>query len=377
MTPAPAELLHSRRQALGRQLARHGVDALLVTSPSNIAYLSQFSGSLGFLVARAETLTLVSDARYATVLAELAMAVPALTVEIVGPGAESVEERLAAVLARSGLRRLGFEPDSLTVGQHATLDRLCTAAQLTIEWAPVAEAVEDGRLVKDAWEVAILREAGRRLSDVSKCIIPNALAGVPERHLAALIEWEMRQKGFDKPAFDTIVAAGPNSALPHHRAGDRVLADGDLVVVDFGGKFRGYSVDMTRTITIGRASARQQACWDAVAAAQRAAFAAATVGTLAEDVDAAARGVLETAGIGEAFGHGLGHGLGLDVHERPRLSRRRAGLASEPLASGMVFTLEPGVYFPGWGGIRIEDDVVATETGPEWLTEPVTEVRAT
>jgi Xaa-Pro aminopeptidase len=155
------------------------------------------------------------------------------------------------------------------------------------------------------------------------------------------------------------------------------LADGDLVVVDFGGMFRGYAVDMTRTVTIGPATERQRACWDAVAAAQAAAFARAQVGVAAEDVDEAARAVLGAAGMGEAFGHGLGHGLGLEVHERPRIARRRPGVAPEPLAAGMVFTLEPGVYFPGWGGVRIEDDVVATDAGPEWLTEPVPEVRAT
>jgi Xaa-Pro aminopeptidase len=207
--------------------------------------------------------------------------------------------------------------------------------------------------------------------------MPKALAGLTERKLAGLVEWELREKGFDKPAFDTIVASGPNAALPHYRAGDRELAAGDLVVIDFGGMFRGYAVDMTRTVTIGPASRRQRVCWETVASAQRAAFVTAWVGTLAEDVDAAARQVLDAAGMGDAFGHGLGHGLGLEVHEQPRLARRRPDVSDGPIRAGMVFTLEPGVYFPGWGGVRIEDDVLATEDGPEWLTEPVDEVRAT
>jgi Xaa-Pro aminopeptidase len=198
-----------------------------------------------------------------------------------------------------------------------------------------------------------------------------------ERDLAAIVEWELREKGFDKPAFDTIVASGPNAALPHYRAGDRQLAAGDLVVMDFGGMFRGYAVDLTRTVTVGPASPRQHACWDAVAEAQRAAFQAAIVRTPPAEVDAAARVVLDAAGMGEAFVHGLGHGLGLEIHERPRLARRRAGVAEEPLQAGMAFTLEPGVYFPGWGGVRIEDDVLVTDGGPEWLTDPVAEVRAT
>ena len=377
MTPPPVEALERRREALARRLAESRVDALVVSHRPNIAYLSHFFGSAGYLCVTADRLTLVSDSRYAGALDELARALRWLTAEIVWPGTITVEERLAAVLADGGAGRIGFDPAALTVAEYEGLSRRTAQARSVIEWVPAGGLVEDLRVVKDATELEVLREAGRRLSDVSKCIIPNALAGVPERQLAALIEWELRQKGFDKPAFDTIVAAGPNAALPHHRAGDRRLADGDLVVVDFGGMFRGYAVDMTRTVTIGPATERQRACWDAVAQAQAAAFARAHVGVAAEEVDEAARAVLGAAGMGEAFGHGLGHGLGLEVHERPRIARRRPGVAAEPLAAGMVFTLEPGVYFPGWGGVRIEDDVVATDAGPEWLTEPVPEVRAT
>jgi Xaa-Pro aminopeptidase len=377
MNAAPVEHLDRRRAALVSQLASVPVDALLVTHRPNINYLTHFAGSAGWLLVEPERLTLVSDARYAEALAELAREVPLLDVEIVWPGGESPEERLVSILARRAPMKLGFEPASLTVNQYQGLMRRCQAVAAEVAWVGVEDAVELLREVKDRWEIAILRDAGRRLSDVSKCIIPNALAGVRERQLAALIEWELRQKGFDRPAFDTIVAAGPNAALPHHRTGDRPLGEGDLVVVDFGGMYRGYAVDMTRTLTVGDPTGRQADCLAAVAAAQRAAFAAAHVGVLAGDVDRAARSSLDAAGMGEAFSHGLGHGLGLEVHERPRLARHRPGTAGVPLAAGMVFTLEPGVYFPGWGGVRIEDDVVVTESGPEWLTEPATEVRAT
>jgi len=375
MIPAPVECLDGRRRALARGLAAVSADALLVTSRPNIAYLSHFFGSAGFLVASPDRLTLVSDARYATALSELAGIVPCLDVEIVRPGDGSVEERLVSALARSGFGRLGFETAQISVAQHGGLTRRLAEAGCRTDWVPLDEVVETLRAVKDAAELSVLREAGRRLSDVAKCIMPNALAGVPEWRLAAVIEWELRQKGFEKPAFDTIVASGPNAAVPHHRAGDRLLGDGDLVVVDFGGMFRGYAVDMTRTLTIGRPTPRQQACWDTVAAAQRAAFEAARAGVAGEDVDEAARSVIAAAGMGEAFTHGLGHGLGLEVHERPRLAKRRPGTTGGALAAGMVFTLEPGVYFPGWGGVRIEDDVVVTEAGPEWLTEAVPEVR--
>jgi Xaa-Pro aminopeptidase len=377
MNSAPVEFLDARRCALALRLAAASVDGLLVAHRPNIAYLSHFYGSAGYLLVSMDRLTLVSDARYADALADLGRIVPQLHVDVVGPSEGSVDERIAAVVARAGLPRLGFEASHLTVGQFTRLSRRTAEAGSRVEWVPIDDLVEELRAVKDAAELAVLREAGRRLSDVSKCIIPNALAGVSERHLAAVIEWELRQKGFDKPAFDTIVASGPNAAVPHHRAGDRTLADGDLVVVDFGGMWRGYAVDMTRTLVIGRPTPRQRACWETVAAAQRAAFMAARVGAETEAVDGAARSVIERAGMGEAFVHGLGHGLGLEVHERPRLARRRPGVTGGPIAAGMVFTLEPGVYFPGWGGVRIEDDVVATEAGPEWLTEPVAEVRAT
>jgi Xaa-Pro aminopeptidase len=376
MTTAPADFVLARHRALGRILEQEQVDALLVSHPPNIAYLTGFFGSAGVLIFTGDSATLVSDSRYGEDLSRVRAQLPGLRTLVALPES-SQDESVAAELASLSPRRLGIEDSAMTVRQHLDLTRRLAAAGCRSELVPLESAVEQVREVKDAWEVGTLREAGRRLSDVAKCIIPKVLAGSAERQLAALIEWELRSKGFDKPAFDTIVAAGPNAAVPHHRAGDRQLAEGDLVVVDFGGMFRGYAVDLTRTVILGRSSARQDACWTAVARAQRAAFAAATVGTEAEAVDAAARRVLEREEMGEAFGHGLGHGLGLEVHERPRLSRRRAGVSQGSLRAGMVFTLEPGVYFPGWGGVRIEDDVLSTEAGPEWLTEPVDGVRAT
>lgn len=377
MKSAPAEFLEPRRVALSHALVAEGLDALVVTSRANIAYLTGFFGSAGLLLVTSDRLRLFSDTRYTEILDELARGLPSLEVVAAPPGQSSAEESLVEAAVRHAPARLGFESAHLTVRQHVDLKARLAAVECRAELTPTDGLVESLRARKDAWEVAQLREAGRRLSDVAKCIIPNVLAGSSERQIAARIEWELRQKGFDKPAFDTIVASGPNAALPHHRAGERTLAEGDLVVIDFGGMLDGYAVDMTRTVTVGMATRRQRECWMAVAAAQRAAFAAARVGVDAEDVDAVARATLAAAGVAEAFGHGLGHGLGLEVHERPRLSRRRPGASEGPLAAGMVFTLEPGVYFPGWGGVRIEDDVLATDAGPEWLTEPVVEVRAT
>jgi Xaa-Pro aminopeptidase len=190
-----------------------------------------------------------------------------------------------------------------------------------------------------------------------------------ERQLAADIDGELRRVGFEKPAFDTIVAAGPNSAMPHYRTGGRRLERGDLVILDFGGMLNGYAVDMTRTVVVGEPGARQRRLLDHVVEAQAAAFAEIAVGRPATDIDRAARQVLEREGLGDAFRHGTGHGLGLEVHERPRLAKHRPELPAEPLAAGMVFTLEPGAYLDGWGGARIEDDVAVTNGGAEWLTD--------
>jgi Xaa-Pro aminopeptidase len=256
-----------------------------------------------------------------------------------------------------------------TVKRFRELETRLAKLAPTVSLESTEGVVEQLRMLKDEWELGVFSEAGRRLSDAAKCIIPKALAGMKERDVAAIIEAELRRVGFDKPAFDTIVASGPNSAVPHYRAGDRVLTAGDLVVLDFGGMLRGYAVDMTRTIAVGVASGRQRRLLGDIAAAQDAGFAAVRQGNPATDIDRAARESMNAAGLGEFFGHGTGHGLGLEVHERPRIAQFRAELPGEPLQPGMVFTIEPGAYFPDWGGARIEDDAALTASGAQWLTD--------
>ncbi|MBI2827708.1 MAG: M24 family metallopeptidase, partial [Acidobacteria bacterium] len=206
------------------------------------------------------------------------------------------------------------------------------------------------------------------LTSVAASAFKATWAGESERAVATVLESAIRQAGYERLAFDTIVASGPHAALPHHRAGDRILAEGDLVVLDFGGVLDGYCCDLTRTVSIGPPSSEARRLYSAVYDAQQAALAAIGPGVESSAVDAAARGVLEERGLGDAFGHGTGHGLGLDIHEEPRITRPRADVASVPLVPGMVFTIEPGAYVAGFGGVRIEDDVLVTETGCEVLT---------
>jgi Xaa-Pro aminopeptidase len=180
----------------------------------------------------------------------------------------------------------------------------------------------------------------------------------------------LRRAGFERPAFDTIVASGPHSALPHARPSERRISEGDLVVLDFGGVYASYCVDLTRTVVVGPPTGRAREVHQAVQTAQHAAISVVAPGISRFDVDAAARAALEGAGMGEAFGHGTGHGLGIEIHEDPRVVQRRPGvdIRDERIEAGMVFTVEPGAYFPGWGGVRIEDDILVTEHGAELLT---------
>lgn len=368
MEVAPAPLRLARHASLRGHVRAGGLDALLVTSLPNVAYLTGLFASAAGVVVTADRVTLVTDGRYFGIAKDFLADMPGLDL-VTMPASKPFDLAVAEALCAIGNGSAGFEGAHLTVTRHRDLQARLASMAPGVTLQSTEGLVERLRILKDDWELAVLSEAGRRLSDAAKCIMPKALAGMMEREVAAIIEGELRRVGFDKPAFDTIVASGPNSAVPHYRAGDRVLTGGDLVVLDFGGMFHGYAVDLTRTVTLGPASARQRRLLEDVAAAQDAAFAVVREGAPATDIDRAARDTMARAGLGEAFGHGTGHGLGLEVHERPRVAPFRAELPGEPLQPGMVFTIEPGAYFPEWGGARIEDDAALTTTGAIWLTD--------
>jgi Xaa-Pro aminopeptidase len=272
--------------------------------------------------------------------------------------------------------KLGIEAAHLTVARKEWLERTSIARELALGWTSTERVVEQIRLVKDANEVANLRDAAARLTFVAERAFMAIRPGVMEREVAAAIEMGLRSAGYERPAFDTIVASGPNAALPHYRAGLRILKPGDLVVLDFGGVLDGYCSDLTRTVSVGAPTADALRLHAAVREAQRAAIEVVKPGVPATSVDAAARNVLESRGLGDAFGHGTGHGLGLDIHEEPRVGPPRSHSASVQLEPGMVFTIEPGAYLPGMGGVRIEDDVLVTGDGCEVLTSVPRELLA-
>jgi Xaa-Pro aminopeptidase len=342
-------------------LAAHPLAALIVSHPPNIRYLSGLQVSAGALVVSPERVALIVDGRYTTAAREVLDSETDLFV-----ATPSLEEATAAALRPYGQAAVGIEADSMTVARFARLSALGGAAQGSWQLVHTSAIVETLRMVKDPAELATLREAGRRLSSVARRVREFAREGRTELEVAADIDHAVRAEGFERSAFDTIVASGPNAALPHARPGRRRLATGEGVVLDFGGVYDGYCVDLTRTLTIGQIPADVRRLFDAVRDAHAAAIRAVRPGVATTEIDAAARRALEARGLGETFSHGTGHGLGLEVHEAPRISATAPAL---PVAAGMVFTIEPGSYVAGQGGVRIEDDVVVTDGGCELLTD--------
>ena len=361
-------VLGARLTQLRGRLADAKLDALVVSHPANQRYLASHLGTAGVLVVTPMHVDLMVDARYQEAVRarqESPHACPGLQLHLV-PG--SYDDMLVDYLVALEAPVVGFEARHVSVATHeAWRRRLGSSAE---RLRPTERLVEDLRAVKDAFELEILAKSAAALTPVAEVAFATVRPGVAERDVAAAIESALRQAGFERPAFDTIVASGPNAALPHHRAGDRRIKTGDLVVLDFGGVLDGYCSDLTRTVSVGPPSEEIRRIYAAVLAAQQAAVAAVGPGVDASTVDRAARAVLEQAGLGEAFGHGTGHGLGLEVHEEPRLSRTSAGTIPppRPLQPGMVVTIEPGAYLPGWGGVRIEDDVAVTSDGRAVLT---------
>lgn len=350
----------SRLEALRSAWSGTGADVCLISSLTNIHYLTGLDASAGLVVQTLSDTHLLLDGRYTTVATEMQADGRLAPVHIHAVD-QGFDTALNSTLTASAARRVVFEAEHTTV---ATMTRW--QGVYAANWQGSGPLVEPLRVRKDAHELAILRRAGGLLSDVANRLSTWVRPGRPERDVAADIDRALLEVGFTKPAFDTIVASGPNSARPHARPGVRRLAGGDLVVLDFGGVLEGYCVDLTRVAAVGRVGPELESLYDAVHAAHRAALDTIRAGVAAVRVDAAARQVLEDKGLGAAFVHGTGHGLGLEVHEAPRVSRLSP--PEEVLAAGMVCTVEPGAYVPGLGGARLEDDVVVTEMGAELIT---------
>ncbi|MBM3672472.1 MAG: aminopeptidase P family protein [Actinobacteria bacterium] len=358
MTTLPTMDVGSRIARLRSTFEVAEIDALLVTRLPNVAYLTGFTGSAGVVLVTPGDAVLVTDGRYAQQSTEqLAHAGVTARVEI----ASTPAAQQAALTTSPIGTRLGLEAHGVTWAQQRTYSEWFTAETLV----PTEHLVEGLRAVKEAGEVARIKAACDIADESLAAVLPRLKEGITERAFALALEWEMRGRGATKTSFDTIVASGPNGAKPHARPTDRVIGEGELVVIDFGCVVDGYCSDMTRTVSVGDPGADARKVWDVVAASQRAGRDAVRAGIECKSVDLASRAVIDDAGWGEAFAHGTGHGVGLEIHEAPRVS----ATADATLEAGHVVTVEPGVYLPGIGGVRIEDTVVVTSDGAEALTE--------
>ncbi len=352
--PAPPSLQRDRVRRLREAIRTEGLDEFLVTNPVDVGYLTGFLGGDSYLVVAqgdpAGQPTIISDFRYQEELEDLGDAVRVVIRK------RSMGEAVCEVLGGSPGRRTGFQSEHLSVAEHAALARRLGESRL----APTSHVVARMRMVKDDTEVALIRKAIRIQQQALLAVLPGIRPGQTELEVAARLEAEMKCRGSSQPGFQSIVAARANGSLPHYRPGSTKIAKNQPLLIDWGAISKGYHGDMTRTFTLGKWPAKIKEIYQIVLDAQVSAAKALAPGRTTTEIDAIARDHITRHGYGEYFGHGLGHGMGLDGHEEPRLTNM---LAPSALAPGHVVTVEPGIYLPGVGGVRIEDDYLITPSG--------------
>lgn len=338
----------SKLAKLRAEIKTAGIQAVMITRPENRRYISGFTGSAGTLIVTQTSAYLLTDFRY---IEQAQAQAPEFQVVRIGePGQDALQDLLVA----DGINSLGFEQDYVTYAEYERLKQ-----RLATELVPQSGIVEKLRQVKTEEEIAHMQRATQIAEAAFEQVLPEIEAGRTELEIALDLEIAMRRLGAEGLAFSIIAASGPRSSLPHGRATERVLQAGDFLTLDFGAISGGYCSDMTRTVVLGQPSEKQLEIYNIVLQAQLQAQAAVRPGLQGKEVDQVARDIIAAAGYGDFFGHGLGHGVGLQVHEGPR-----AGKTSEDiLQPGMVVTIEPGIYIPDFGGVRIEDMVLVAETG--------------
>ena len=353
-------MIKDRLDQMVVRLEEKELDGILISAPENRHYMSGFTGSAGYLfISRGKTV-LVTDSRYTE---QATMQAPEYDVVQIRGGWDWLVELLTA----KGVRRLGFESQDMTVSTYENLLEALKKDQATAGVSLVAASglVEEQRVTKDIGELSSLQLAIDASDAAMEAVCPNIKEGMTEKEVAWRMERAMRDFGADGISFDTIVAAGPNGAMAHHRPSDREILTGEPIVIDMGAKVGGYCSDITRTVLVGEPDDTFRKIYDIVLGAQLTAIHTVRPGMTGEECDGLSRDVIDQAGYGDNFGHSLGHGVGLAVHENPRVSPR----STDSLDPGTVFTVEPGIYVSGWGGVRIEDIVVLGEQGATPLSK--------
>jgi len=338
----------NRLQNLRQRLLEQDIDALLVSQPENRYYLSGFNGSSGYLLITPQNAILATDFRY---LEQAKNQAPYYEIfQITNDTAGWFPELMAGLNSK----RLGFEAGHITFAMYQQLNDILGKAKSQLKLVPVDGLVEPMRAIKEPGELELIAKAVEITDTAFEHIEDILHHGMTEKEVAWEIEKFLRERGSQGMPFDIIVASGPNSALPHAKPSHRAINSGEPVIIDMGASYEGYSSDLTRTICLGTGDDTFTRVYDIVLRAHQAALSSVEAGMTGDQADGLARTVIEQAGYGEAFGHALGHGIGLATHEQPRIGPN----SSEQLVDGMVFTIEPGIYLSGWGGIRIENDVI-------------------
>ncbi|MFC4777443.1 M24 family metallopeptidase [Paenibacillus sp. GCM10023252] len=344
----------ARVTQLREQLAKQGIPAVLIGSSVNRRYISGFTGSSGMVLITPQNNYLLTDFRYMTQAPQQAASYQ--VVEHAPKALETVRELLDA----AGVKELAFEQDHVTYAEYAEWTKSLPGITLR----PVSGLIEQLRMIKDEDELRIMQEAAKLADDTFAHILGLLKPGMRESDLALEMEVYMRSHGATSSSFDTIVASGERSALPHGVASDRIVGVNEFVKFDFGAYYQGYCSDLTRTVVVGKPSDKHVDIYNIVLEAQLHCLANIRPGMTGKEADALTRDVITRYGYGDHFGHGTGHGLGMEIHEAPRLSK----LSDTILTPGMTVTVEPGIYIPGFGGVRIEDDIVITDSGIKILT---------
>ncbi len=356
------KIFQNRLESLRDLMRGRGIDALIVSKPENRMYLSGFSAEdpqrdeiSAFIIVTLSEVYLLTDSRYSLQAEKETFFCEIIIIK------ESIFKEIAAVISEKKIKRVGFESKDIS---HFIYEKIYEELSDNVDLVPIIDMVEEFRKKKDEWEINCIKKALAITEDIFE-ELHYELKGKREKEISLLVPQLIYKYGGEGEAFKTIVASGPNAALPHAVPGDRVIKDGDMIIVDMGARFSGYCADCTRTFFVGRPDKRFIEIYNLVLKAQTEAIKAIRPGAYAKDIDSIARNIIKDGGYGEYFGHSLGHGVGLATHEEPNVGQR----SKDILEKGMVITVEPGIYIPSWGGVRLENMVLVTQDGAEVLNK--------